>query len=297
VGFTRYVRGEFAEAREQGERALELFDLEQERALVRAFQLPSSVVCLSFLTQSLLLMGYPDQARRRHQELLDLVEALANPACTIVGYGVGMYYELDLRDHETIARNAEQGYRLSDEAGYVFWAAAMQVYRGWARSLVGDAAAGVAEMRAGLDAFVRTGAGLSLSGMMLMLAEALREDGQPEAALDALASAMRIAGERNERYYEADLHRMRGELLLERGEVEAGEASLRRAIEVARRQQARLLELRSALVLARLLLARGARDEARLLLRPLYGGFTEGHGARELVEARELLHELAPAPA
>jgi class 3 adenylate cyclase/predicted ATPase len=297
VGFTRYFRGEFRAAREQGERAIDLFDLEQERALVRTFQIPSSVVCLAFLSQSLRFMGYPDRAERRHREMLELVDVLENPACTAVGLGVGMYRDYDVRDLEAIATKASRGYAMSLEGGFELWAASMQVYSGWARSLGGDTASGLPELRAGLEAYRGTGAGLATSAMMMMLGEALRIDGQSDAALDAIESALRIADAQNERYFAADLHRVKAEILIERGGDAEGEANLRRAIDIARSQEARLLELRSALALARLLAGQERREEARAVLRPRYDWFTEGHGTRELVESRVLLAELEGVPA
>lgn len=297
VGFTLYFRGEFAAAREQAEKALELFDIEQERALVKLFQIPSSVCCLGFLTQSLWCMGYPDQAKQRHQELEELVEALDNPACTAVGLGVGMYYDLDRRDPETIAPKAERGYTLSVEEGFLFWAAAMRMYRGWAASLRGDVAGGLPELREGLEEYTLTGSRLGMSAMLLMLAEAQRADGQLQAALEAIDAAIESGAERNERYYEAELHRLKGELQVESGQEAAGELSLRRALEVARAQDARLLELRSANALARLLVDRGQGDEAANLLRPLLDWFSEGQDARELREAGSLLRELEPTAA
>ena len=292
VGFTHWYRGEFPAAREHAEQALEIFDLEQEKALVRVFQIPSSVCCLAFLTMSLRFMGYPDQATRRHHELEALVEALANPACTSVGIGVGMYYYLDTHDVDAVAAKAEQAYALSVEEGFQFWSATMRVYRGWAQSMRGDTAAGLPEMRAGFDSFVRTEAGIYVPTMWLMTAEALRRDGQREAALEAIATGLRIVDEFHERYYESELHRVRGEILIDQGFTSDAEASLRRAFEIARGQQARLLELRSAVVLGRLLHTQGRGDEARRLIQPLYDWFTEGHESRDLVDARALLQSL-----
>jgi len=241
---------------------------------------------------SLRLTGYPEQAARRQRELEDLVDALANPACTGVGLGVGMYYYYDIHDLDAVARKAEEGYALSIDAGFAFWSATMRVYRGWVQALSGDNKGGIAELKSGIDSFVGTQSGIYVPTMWLMLAETLRADGRAHAALEAIATSLRLVEQFDERYYEAEVYRMRGEIEIDVGDRAAGEASLRRAIEVARRQQAKLLELRAAVVLARLLSNTGRSEEARELLRPLDAWFTEGRDEPEMIAMRSLLAAL-----
>jgi predicted ATPase len=107
--------------------------------------------------------------------------------------------------------------------------------------------------------------------------------------------ALAIMDTTGERYYEAELYRLKGELLLQGGEgqkVSEVEASFLQAIDVARHQQAKSLELRVAMGLAHLWQCQGKRDEARQLLTPLYGWFTEGFDTADLQEAKALLEEL-----
>jgi class 3 adenylate cyclase/predicted ATPase len=291
-GFTHYYRGAFAEARRHGEDQAAIFDLETEKAFANLIQVSPSVVLRSGLAMSLQLTGYPDQAKRRQRELEDLIVAIANPSVTAAGLGVALYYYFDTRDAAAVGGKAELGYSLSAEEGFQFWASAMRVYRGWAWCVTGDAAAGVAEMRSGIDGYIRTESGVYMPTFRLMLAEGLRVDGRAEAALDELNKGLEQIDRYHERYYQAELLRVRGEILLERRARTEGEASLRKAIDVARDQQARLLELRSAVALGRFLDREGRGDEARGLVRPLYDWFTEGHNSRELREARELLRSL-----
>jgi predicted ATPase len=98
---------------------------------------------------------------------------------------------------------------------------------------------------------------------------------------------------RNERVYETELHRMRGELLMSIGDLAGAEASFHEAIAVAQRQSAKLFELRSAISMARLWRDQGKREEARELLAPVYGWFTEGFDTLDLKDAKVLLDELA----
>jgi predicted ATPase len=153
-------------------------------------------------------------------------------------------------------------------------------------------------MRDGLAAWHATGAGAHRSYQLAVLAEALGRAGQAEEALAALGEARALADGNGERYWEAELHRLRGEVLLARAEAgpaarAEAEACFRQALEVAGRQQAKSLELRAALSLARLSQGQGRGAEARPLLAETYGWFTEGFDTPDLREARELLEAMA----
>jgi predicted ATPase len=128
-----------------------------------------------------------------------------------------------------------------------------------------------------------------------MLAEVHRSLGQPEAGLMALSEALALVEKTGERYYEAELHRLKGELLLQHAapEVSHAETCFQQSLDIARRQQAKSLELRAAISLSRLWQHQGKRDEARTLLAPIYGWFTEGFDTADLQEAKALLEKLA----
>jgi predicted ATPase len=117
--------------------------------------------------------------------------------------------------------------------------------------------------------------------------------GQPQEGLDRLAEAARLVETTHEHWTDSEMHRLRGTILLSMHEHTAAENSYRRALEVAQRQSARFWELRAALDLARLWRDQGKRTEARDLLSPIYGWFTEGFDARDLKEAKALLVDLA----
>src|SRR5262249_19108297 len=132
---------------------------------------------------------------------------------------------------------------------------------------------------------------------LALLAEAYRRGGQAEAGLRMLAEALAAAHSTGERYYEAELYRLQGELLLLRSAAEHTEAETccHQALDVARRQQAKGFELRAAMSLSRLWQGQGKRAEARELLAPIYGWFTEGFDTADLQEAKALLAELGQA--
>lgn len=128
---------------------------------------------------------------------------------------------------------------------------------------------------------------------LLTLAEAYGMTAQPQLGLDQLTEAAELVETTHERWIEAEIHRLRGTLLLSMHEHAAAENSYGRALEVAQRQGARFWELRAAVELARLWRDQGKRTEARDLLSPVHGWFTEGFDTRDLKDAKALLLDLA----
>jgi predicted ATPase len=147
-----------------------------------------------------------------------------------------------------------------------------------------------------------TGAEFQRPHFLALLAEASGLLGQPEGGLAALEEALTLVEKTSERYYEAELHRQRGELLLLReaksrpaqGSQDQHDAEMcfQRALDVARQQQAKSLELRAAMSLSRLWQRQGKRAEARALLTEVYNWFTEGFDMADLMDAKALLDEL-----
>jgi predicted ATPase len=152
---------------------------------------------------------------------------------------------------------------------------------------------GIAEMREGLE-YKESGPDRCYqSGCLCTLAEAQAKAGHPEEGLTTLAEALALVEQTDERHWEAELYRLRGELLLVQGDQAGAEASLHNAIEVARRQSARSWELRATTSLARLWQKQGRTDDARQMLAEIYGSFSEGFDTQNLTQARALLDELA----
>jgi predicted ATPase len=148
-------------------------------------------------------------------------------------------------------------------------------------------------MREGMAASRSIGNWLYLSGTLGFLAEAQAKAGHPEEGLATLAEALARVEETDECLWEAELYRLRAELLLLGGDDHGAKASLEKAVEVARRQGAKSWELRAAMGLARLWHKQGRTAEARKLLTPIYGWFTEGFDTPDLQEAKALLDRLA----
>ena len=178
--------------------------------------------------------------------------------------------------------------------GISYWISVGDFSRGWALSEEGQTEAGLAAMRRAVAESRSTGYLIDMPRNLELLAQACGKAGQIDEGLALLSEAQQEVERTGERSHEAELHRTRAELLLARdaGRETEAEQSLHRALAVARAQEARLWELRAARSLARLRREQGRRAEARDLLAPVYGWFTEGFGTPDLIEAKELLAAL-----
>src|SRR5262249_26493374 len=147
-------------------------------------------------------------------------------------------------------------------------------------------------LRSGSAAYLATGAALWMPHNTALLARAYEIAGQIDEPLALLDDALQIIERTGERWFAAELNRHKGELLLRQGNSEAAEELYCKALSVAKEQEAKLWELRAAVSLARLRRDQGRRAEARNLLAPVYGWFTEGFNMPDLKEAKALLDEL-----
>ena len=183
---------------------------------------------------------------------------------------------------------------LSTEQGFPHWAAMGTSLCGWALAIQGQGEAGLALVRQGITAWRATGAVLSVPYFCSLLAEVCDHLDHTAEGLQALVEAHTLVEQHEERYWETEIHRLRGVLLLRQPGTPQAEAEtwLQRALDVARRQEAKSLELRAATSLTRLWQQQGKRVTARDLLGPIYGWFTEGFNTRDLREAQALLEEL-----
>jgi len=193
-----------------------------------------------------------------------------------------------------VHEQAEAAVALSTEQGFSLWAARGMSYRGWAVAMQGQGEGGRAQVREGIAAFRATGAAVFVPHHYTLLAEVSAHLGHTEDALQALTDAHTLVEQHEERWWEAEICRLRGVLLLKHPATPQAEAEawLQRALDVARRQEAKSLELRAAMSLSRLWQKQGKQDEARALLAPVYDWFTEGFDTADLQEAKALLEEL-----
>jgi predicted ATPase len=199
------------------------------------------------------------------------------------------------REGATAQERAEASLALSTEQEFVHWVGPGTFWRGWALAAQGQGEEGIAQMQQGMAARQATGAMGTRTTYLALLAEAYGETGQAEEGLRLLTEALALIDNTGVRYDEPELYRIKGELLLRQAVPDApqAEACFQQALDVTRRQQAKSYELRTTMSLSRLWQRQGKHTEARELLAPIYGWFTEGFDTADLQEARTLLDELA----
>jgi predicted ATPase len=198
-------------------------------------------------------------------------------------------------NYAAASTEADELVALADEKGALFWKALGMSVQGCLLTLTGKAADAVQMITSGITALRSTGSTLWMPLRLSYLARAYAELGQFDNAWRCIGEAMTAVGTTNERWHEADTHRMAGEIALLSPEPDAAkaEACFMRALAIARVQQAKSWELRAAMSMARLWRDLGKRQQARDLLAPIYGWFTEGFDTLDLKQAKALLEELA----
>jgi predicted ATPase len=260
-----------------------------------AVQTPT-VACFAYAAWTLWHLGYPDQAWQRCQDALRLAQELSHPlSLAIALHFTGTLHQFR-REAPAAQERTAHAARLSCEQGFPFWEASGRIVWGWARAMQRQATPGIDQIHQGLAAFRATGAEVQLPSWLALLAEAYGQAGQPAEGLRAVEEALTIVEKTGERYYEAELYRLQGELrwqTCQAGPTGAVEASLQQALTVARSQQAKSWELRAATNLSRLWQQQGKSKAAYDLLAPIYGWFTEGFDTADLQEAKALLEALA----
>ena len=240
----------------------------------------------------LFCLGFPDQALAQSNAAIAEARRLAHPPSLAVSLGFGARLLSLVGDNAALDEWADQLVAVATEQGFPFWRAQGTIYRGWVKVKNGDVAEGISLLRSGSTAYRATGAEVWMPYHIALLARACEIAGQIEEAVTLLDDALQIVERTGERWFAAELNRHKGQLLLRQGHSEAAEELYRKALSIAEEQGAKLWELRAAVSLARLRRDQGRRAEARDLLAPVYGWFTEGFDTADLKEAKALLDEL-----
>ena len=311
---TFFHLGEFARAREHFEKAFSLYDPERHRDDAFFYSQNPGVIMRCHDAWALWFLGQPDQALARIKEALTLARDLTEPH----GLAHALFFAAilhQLRREEPMAQeHAESVISFSREHGLVMYQAMATIVQAWALLKQGRTEQAVEQMHWGLDALQATGTQRVRPHFLALLAEVLDKAGQAEEGLGVLEEALAVAHRNGDRYYQAELYRLQGELLLKQSKgqgrrqmltggkavVEAkspavteAEGCFSQSIKIAQMQKAKSLELRAAMSLARLYQNQGRQEEARRLLAQVYDGFTEGFDTMDLREAKALLEKLA----
>jgi predicted ATPase/predicted Ser/Thr protein kinase len=254
-----------------------IYDPAKHSFLAHVFGFDLGILNRGFSSWALWFLGYPDQAREEYKKAMEHAWYLGHPytlAFALVG-GCELYWFL--REPKKVARHLNDLAAISDEKGFIYWQAHALFYQGEKLVFEGKIQEGMAEMRRGLDIMLAAGTLTCFTRLLARMADSCLKAGEIEAGLAAIDEAVEVKCKFDERYMEAELFRLKGELLLKKGEDETESMNLfKQALEVSRRQQAKSLERRAAMSLSQ-----------------IYHWFTEGHATLDLKEAKALLEQLS----
>ena len=285
--------GNFGLSRSTLEAGLALYDPNYHRSLGHQVGLDPRVQSQALLGIVLLCLGFPDHALARSSEAIAEGRRLAHPPTLSSIMALDAVLLSLVGDDGALCERANEVAAVATEQGFPYWGAAGTIFRGWVKVKNGDVTDGISLMRSGSAAFRATGSEVWTTYFFALLARACEIAGQIEEALSLLDVALQTVKKTGECWFAAELNRHRGQLLLRQGQSEAAEELYRRALGIAGEQGANLWELRAAVSLARLLRDQRRCTEARDLLAPIYGWFTEGFDTLDLKEAKALVDELA----
>jgi predicted ATPase len=312
--------GALAPAREHAEQGIALYNPYQHRSHAFFYGGHDPGVCSrDFAAWALLLLGYPDQAFKRSQEALALAKELSYPHSLAYALGHSSIFHQLRREGQAVQKLTETIISLSTQQGFPLPLARGIFLRGWALADQGQREEGTVQLHQGLAAYQATGSELFQPYFLALLAEVYGKAGLAEEGLSALSEALMLMNKTGERWCEAELYRLKGQLTLQKFQVssfklnkvqgpkssktknqipnpksqEEAEACFLKAInKIARKQQAKSLELRAVMSLSQLWRSQGKKEEARQMLSDIYNWFTEGFDTKDLQEAKALLTEL-----
>jgi predicted ATPase/class 3 adenylate cyclase len=301
LGSSLFFQGDFDTAREHQEQMRALYVPEQHHAHAFLYGMDPGVRALSIASWTQWYLGYPDQANERSRDALALAHKIAQPFGLAFALVAAAMLRLFRQESQKAHELADAAITLSSEQGFPYYLAWGTILRGSSLVDQGDAEDGIEQIVQGLAAYLATGAQLSHSYFLGLLAAACRRIGRVRKGLDVLADALTVVRKTGEHFHEAELHRLKGELLLDHSsdrthdstEEHRAEACFQQAIAIAADQHATSLQLRAAMSLARLWRTQGRTGEAGRMLSRVHDVFTEGAGTADLLEARELLGEMA----
>lgn len=313
LGNTLHRMGQLPEARHHLEQGVQLYRSHQLHKLTRQAGLDDGVAGLGYLAWVQWALGYADQAQKTITDMLTLARTLAHPLELAWALNTAAWHAQFHRASETAQRYAEEELLLSKEHAFAQLQAVGTIVKGWTYATLTRYQDAIPMMEDGVASARATGATIGRPRYLTVLAETYGRVGKFAEALALLSQAEKAASATEERFYEAELHRLRGEIVVQRSQAQVlrfkttrpyvmelpfhveAQKHFRKAIAVARRQDAKIFELRATVSLARLLQQQGKIKQALQQLRQIYDWFTEGLATTDLQDARVLLNELEDA--
>jgi len=291
LGQTFLMQADLERSRWHLEQVVALYDPNRDRDLARHQVHDPAVASLLFLSWTLWLQGYPEQATTKMEMAMKLAEEIKHPYTSAQAALLASCFHQFLRQWPQCQVQAERALGLSEQGHFRFLQSGCTMHRGSALAHQGRVEEGISILRQGLVAWEVTGTQLALPYSHARLAETYLLAGRREEGLHALDESFCSM---EEVWWLAEQYRVRAELLLLAPGFETeAEASLQQALDVARGQKSRSLELRAAMSLARLLHKRGLAAEGRDVLAEIYDWFTEGFDTPDLQDAQALLAQLS----
>jgi predicted ATPase len=294
-GVTAFYLGELVSAHKELECGIVRDAPSLQRAHASHYGYTPEVFGLSRMALVLWWLGYPDQALQRSREVLALAQLLPAPFSLALAVASAALVHLQRREGQAAQEQAQRAISLAEEHGFPHWLAQGKILQGCALVEQGEIEEGLTPLCQGITTYRAIGIRLGYAAYLIKLAEAYGRDGKVKEGLTVLEQAQKTIDTHSDRFYEAELYRIQGELLLSLGANHHEEATtaFHRALDVARHQQAKSLELRAAMSLSRLWEQNGRKGEARQLLADAYGWFREGFDTADLQEANALLEALS----
>jgi predicted ATPase len=291
----RWLRGEISDATAHADAGLSLYDETRQARHRFLYSGHDPAVCaLSIKAVLQWLLGHPTQGLRLENEAIDSARRLQHAPSLAHALWIVCQTQVVRNDAAAVMDTATSLLSLSEEHGLATARANALVFLGWAIGQTKDVIQGVKRLEEGLVAFNRLGLRLNLCFALCLLAETYLTDGRYESGMEQANRALAASSEIGDRWCLPRIYMAQARLFQQAStNAEAAEASLRKALEVASLQCAKGWELRAATSLARLWCDQGKCDDARNLLAPVYGWFTEGFDTRDLTEAKTLLDALA----
>lgn len=294
AGLISFHLGEFQSGRERLKRSADAGEC-RGRYHSEVYGINMSVFCRAYISHCDWHLGYPVRSLKVAEEGLALARDISHPFSIVLALNyLGMLHQFR-RESCAALKAVVEAHDICVEYRFDYYGAWSGLVRAWAIAECGQLEEGLAAYDAALEDFRRTSAGLRIPHHLGLLAGLHRKAGKPTAGLRIIDEALAIADANSESWCSAELHRERGELLLLAAREDAenqADCEFETAIETAAAQRAKLPELRASLAHARLRAARGKRQQARDILAPIYGWFSEGLETRDLEEARMLLADL-----
>jgi adenylate cyclase len=297
VGFCQWQFGELATSWTNLQQACDLYVAERDRSLAHQYGQDNRPPALAVLSIVLWLLGYPDQAMRMRDEAITRARETAHAQTLAYAQAfAGCVLSAISRDWHSAREHGASLMIFTEQQRLALWHGWVKFYHSRALAEREPTEAVLAQMREALAEIDTTGTRRNLTFHLALLAEVHGRLGQGATALGVIDEALAQVEATDERWWEAEIHRVRGDLLLSLAAENAleAEACFERAIEIARRQSAKSLELRAATSLARLWQSKGRSDEAGALLTPIYGWITEGFDSADLKDAKALLDRICP---